>query len=63
MRSFASRLGILAVGLLPVFAAACSAETSDEDITSGEDAITSTDGQPLQLKFTTEVVASRETPA
>lgn len=42
----------------------CSNEAaSDEEAALGEDAITSTDGQPLEFRFDAEVIASRETPA
>lgn len=49
---------------LSAFAAGCSSDlATDEEAALGEDAITSTDGQPLEFSFDAEVIASREMPA
>lgn len=59
MRARSVRLGLLALGCL---AAACSADVTETDSTTGDGALTSTDGTPLELRFDAEIVAARDTP-
>lgn len=57
---------LLSCGLasLSAFAVGCSndAATEQDGASVGEDAITSTDGTPLEFAFDAEVIAARETP-
>jgi hypothetical protein len=56
-------LGALASLTASAFAVGCSNDAAPADEAAvGEDAITSTDGQPLEFRFEAEVVTSRDMP-